>query len=113
MVEFARDETLGARGENVRDRTVAWTNFQYGPLADVTEGVSDTVAGLIVYEKVLAQLGLAEGLHSLFRIRGSVGPLGEQKLKIAERRCHRFERSDEKKISRCAAVSAEFESLKC
>lgn len=54
MVQFARDQTLGARGENVGDRTVAWADLQYGPLADVTQGVGDTVAGLIVDEKVLA-----------------------------------------------------------
>jgi hypothetical protein len=59
LIDFDRNQPAGAADEQRRECSIARSNLKHSGLRDITESFHDAASGLLVTEKMLSQLGLA------------------------------------------------------
>lgn len=64
-VEFEGDQGAAATGEDLGDRPVTRTDFDYRALADISERIGDGVASCVIHKKVLSEFWLPFHLHPI------------------------------------------------
>jgi hypothetical protein len=59
LIDFDRNQSAGAADEQSRECSIARSNLKHSGLRDIAESFHDAASGLLVTEKMLSQLGLA------------------------------------------------------